>query len=64
MPLIRVGFDPATFDLRFTEIRFADGSSMRNEFNDAQINPPLPDDIFEPALEPDWEIIVVQPKAR
>jgi hypothetical protein len=37
---------------------------MRNEFNDAQINPPLPDDIFEPALEPDWEIIVVQPKAR
>ena len=64
MPLIRVGFDLATYDLRFTEIRFADGSSMRNEFNDARINPPLPDEIFEPPLESDWEIIVVQPKSQ
>ena len=29
MPLIRVGFGPTDYQLRFTEIQFADGSSMQ-----------------------------------
>jgi outer membrane lipoprotein-sorting protein len=57
MPLIRVGFDQSTFALRFTEIRFADGSSMHNEFLNAQNNPVLPDQLFTPSLEPAWQII-------
>jgi outer membrane lipoprotein-sorting protein len=57
MPLIVVGIDQSTYALRSTEIRFADGSFMRNEFVRPQINPTLPDRAFEPALEPDWEWI-------
>jgi outer membrane lipoprotein-sorting protein len=57
MTLIRVGFDPATFDLRFTEIRFADGSTMRNDFVRPRNNPTLPANTFNPALDPVWEII-------
>lgn len=62
MPFIRVGLDPVTFHLRFTEIEFADGSTMRNEFSQSLLNPSLPKDTFEPILEPDWEI--VQPGSR
>jgi outer membrane lipoprotein-sorting protein len=57
MPLIRVGFDRATYALRFTHIQFADGSSMRNEFDDARVNPILPEDAFTPHFEPDWEVV-------
>ncbi len=64
MPMLRVGIDPATNELRFTEIEFADGSSMRNEFTGTRINPTLPGDIFNPRLEPDWEIIPFQPQTR
>ena len=57
MPLIVVGIDQSTYALRSTEIRFADGSFMRNEFVRPQINPTLPDRAFEPTLDPDWEWI-------
>ncbi len=57
MPLIVVGIDQSTYALRSTEIRFADGSFMRNEFVRPQSNPTLPDRAFDPALEPDWEVI-------
>jgi outer membrane lipoprotein-sorting protein len=57
MPQIRLGIDPAANSLRYTEIRFADGSSMRNEFAGARLNPTLPEGTFEPVLEPEWEII-------
>jgi len=62
MPLIKIGFGPTDYQLRFTEIRFADGSSMRNDFHQVRVNPALPDDLFEPSLEPDWEI--VRPKSK
>jgi outer membrane lipoprotein-sorting protein len=57
MPRIRVGIDPATHQLRFTEIEFADGSTMRNDFHEPALNPPLPEGTFSPAIHPNWEIV-------
>jgi outer membrane lipoprotein-sorting protein len=57
MPLIVVGVEQSTYTLRSTEIRFADGSFMRNEFVRPQNNAALPDHAFDPTLEPDWEVI-------
>src|SRR5438477_57970 len=39
MPQIRIAFDAATFALHSTELWFADGSTMRNTFANAELNP-------------------------
>jgi outer membrane lipoprotein-sorting protein len=56
MPKITIGFDPASFSLLSTELQFADGSTMRNAFTNAVVNPALDPSLFEPALEPDWKV--------
>lgn len=50
MPQITIGFDPATFALRSTELQFQDGSTMQNVFTNAQLNPPIDEKLFEPGL--------------
>lgn len=62
MPLLKVAFAESDFRLQVTELRFADGSLMRNEFSDASVNPPLDPGVFQPVLEPDIQI--VEPLAR
>jgi outer membrane lipoprotein-sorting protein len=57
MPQIRIGFGTNDFALRFTEIRFADGSTMRNDFRDAKINPSLDETLFTPKIEDDFKIV-------
>ena len=51
MPQITISFSTNDFMLRATELQFADGSSMRNEFRNAEINPPLDEKIFAPQIE-------------
>ena len=41
MPQITVAFGTNDFILRATELRFADGSTMRNEFTNPKLNPPI-----------------------
>jgi outer membrane lipoprotein-sorting protein len=57
MPEIKVAFATNDFSLRATELRFADGSTMRNEFTNAKVNPKLDDDLFTPRVESDFKVI-------
>jgi outer membrane lipoprotein-sorting protein len=56
MPKITIGFDAASFSLLSTELQFSDGSTMRNVFTNAVMNPKLDPSLFKPAIEPDWKI--------
>ena len=47
------------FVLAATELKFADGSSMRNDFTNVVLNPRLPDGCFDVKLDP--AITVVEP---
>lgn len=57
MPLIKVAFATNDLSLRATELHFADGSKMRNEFTNAVLNPRLEDATFAPKVDPDFKII-------
>jgi outer membrane lipoprotein-sorting protein len=51
IPRIAIEFDEKTLDLHATEMEFADGSTMRNDFSNAKLNEPIPDATFNPDLE-------------
>jgi len=57
IPAIKIAFATNDFSLRATELTFADGSRMSNEFTHAQLNPPLNDDLFTPKLADDFKIV-------
>ena len=57
MPQIKIAFDTKDFSLRATELQFADGSTMRNDFYKAVLNPRLEDEIFAPKIESDFKIV-------
>jgi len=42
--------------LSATELVFADGSRLRNDFSRSEINPPLEEALFEPAIAPDFTV--------
>ncbi len=56
MPQIKIGFDATQYSLVFTELRFADGSTLRNTFSNPVLNPKLDESLFHPALDPAWKI--------
>ena len=57
MPRIRIAFATNDFSLRSTEIEFADGSTMRNDYSNAVLNAALDDSLFEPQVSADFEWI-------
>ncbi len=57
MPLLKVAFAESDYLLRSTEIHFADGSVMRNEFSGGVANPELDPTVFRPPLDPGFEIV-------
>lgn len=57
MPQIQIAFGTNDFMLRATELQFADGSTMRNEFSNPKLNPKLTDDLFDPQLESSYKIV-------
>ena len=56
MPQIKIGFSIKDFSLRSTELQFADGSIMRNDFKNAELNPTIDDSLFAPKLDSDYKI--------
>ena len=46
MPQLKIWFETNRFTLRGTELQFADGSTMRNDFFNSQLNPTLAADLF------------------
>jgi hypothetical protein len=61
MPRISVFLTADPLALRATELEFADGSSMRNDFTNALQNPPLDPDLFHPPLDPNWKQVQPAP---
>jgi outer membrane lipoprotein-sorting protein len=56
MPHIKIAFATTDFSLRSTELQFADGSRMRNDFTNAVMNPTLDDSLFTFKLHPDFKV--------
>jgi outer membrane lipoprotein-sorting protein len=59
---IRIAFRTNDFSIAMTEMQFADGSSLRNDFTNVVLNPVIPPEKFEAALAPD--VTVVEPLRR
>ena len=57
MPRIQITFSTNDFLLRATELQFADGSTLRNEFRNATLNPKLDEGTFEAKLGSDFKVV-------
>jgi len=57
MPQIRIAFDMQTSNLLFTELQFADGSIMRNDFKNPQLNPAIDPGLFSPEIPTDYKVV-------
>ena len=57
MPQIKIVFDARDLDLKGTELQFADGSTLRNDFANAMLNPPIPNLMFEPEIPKEYKLI-------
>ena len=53
---VRLVFGKEKLELRATELRFADGSQLRNEFADARLNPPIDDTMFTASVPADFKV--------
>ena len=56
---ILIGFRTNDFSIAVTDMKFADGSSLRNDFTNTVINQPIAPETFDPNLGAD--ITVVEP---
>src|SRR5581483_3981249 len=57
LPLLEIDFDTQDLVLRGTQLQFADGSTMRNDFKNAVVNPKLDERMFAPPIPADYRII-------
>lgn len=57
MPEIRIDFDTKDFSLSATELHFVDGSTMRNDFQNPVLNPPIDEKLFAPEIPADYKSI-------
>jgi len=57
MPRIEIDFDTQGLSLRATELHFADGSSLRNDFTNTVLNPPLASETFSAQIPPDFKVV-------
>ena len=56
MPEIRVELATNDFSLQANQVMFTDGSTMRDEFRDAQINTVLESSLFQAPIGPDFKV--------
>jgi len=54
---ILIGFHTNDFSIAVTELKFADGSSLRNDFTNVALNPPVDSALFELKLAPDFTVV-------
>lgn len=57
MPQITLSFATNGLHLTATELQVGDGSIMRNDFRNQEINPKLPDSLFTPAVDPNFKVV-------
>jgi outer membrane lipoprotein-sorting protein len=53
---VRLVFGREKLEMRATELRFADGSQLRNAFRNQQVNPPLDAELFNAAVPADFKL--------
>jgi outer membrane lipoprotein-sorting protein len=56
IPKILIQFAIQDLSLKATELRFGDGSTLRNDFRNPVLNPPLDAELFSPAIPFDFSI--------
>ena len=54
---IQIVFATNTLALLATELRFSDGSTLRNDFTNATVNAPVDEALFNPKLDADIKIV-------
>jgi outer membrane lipoprotein-sorting protein len=54
---IVIGFHTNDFMIAATEMRFADGSSLRNDFTNVMVNAPIVSEMFQMKLPPDYKVV-------
>ena len=54
---ILIGFHTNNFTIAATEMKFADGSSLRNDFTNVVLNQPIDPTQFEAKLPPDYTVV-------
>ena len=59
---IEVTYNQDDFSLAATELRFSDGSKLRNEFRGVKVNPPMEASLFSATIDPSYT--VVEPLAK
>ena len=64
MPGLRIWVETNSWQLQATELEFADGSSLRNDFTNAVRNPTNPASLFRPTLDASWKVTEMAPAAR
>jgi outer membrane lipoprotein-sorting protein len=57
IPRIKITLAAGTFELRATELSFADGSTLRNDFNSPEANPKIDENLFRAEIPPDYKTI-------
>ena len=57
MPQMKIAFSTEDFSLRATELQFADGSTMRNDFTAPKLNETVDDKLFAPEIPPDYKVV-------
>jgi outer membrane lipoprotein carrier protein len=57
MPKITLDFGTDDFALRATELQWADGSTMRNDFQNARLNEPMDEALFAPEIDREFKIV-------
>src|SRR5438094_9971441 len=57
MPQLKIAFDTKDFSLRATELQFADGSTMRNDFINPMLNPKVDPEMFNPHIPTDYKVV-------
>ncbi len=56
LPELSIEVTTNTFSLTATELVFADGSRLRNDFSNSLNNPVLPADLFSPGTNSSWKV--------
>ncbi len=56
MPQLIITFDTRQFSLLATQLQFADGSTLHNDFMNATLNPQLEAGLFTPNIPPDFKV--------
>jgi outer membrane lipoprotein-sorting protein len=56
MPQIKIGFSTKDSSLTSTELQMVDGSIMRNDFKNTELNPKIDPTLFAPKLDSDYKI--------